>query len=275
MSLFKDLGKPAKDLLCKNYSFGEHKIELSSSAGDASFDTEWSSKGKSKVETHYKLPNKASLDVECGNDSTITGTLKMKQLAPGLVVKAKTSTRASAFLGLEYTQNVASLTADIDYSASKGPVINASAILAQNAFTAGGSLKLLPDSGLADYALGLGYGEAKTFDITAKLSETIAPKPKPLNLLVQYIHYVSPSVSYGASFSRTISDSPSSATTLGGTYKTPQGTKVGLKIDSASKLGAHVVHEVTDNVTFIQSFELDVSNLASPHKYGFNLKFKH
>merc|ERR1712226_47293 len=273
MPLFKDLGKPTKDLLSKNYDFGEHKVEISSGAGDASFDTNWSSKGKSKLETHYKLPNNTNLDIECASNSDITATLKMKGLAPGLTVKTKASTTSNMFLGLEYMQDKASLTADVDVGSS-GPVFNGSALFQQSSFTCGGSLKVV-DAGLSDYALGLGYGEAKNFEVTAKFTETFAPKPKPLSLLVQYIHFVNGSISCGAQFSRALDEAGTSTTALGGTYKMPGGTKVGVKIDSSSKLGLHSIHPLNDGVTLTQSLQLDVANLSSNHKYGFNLKFKH
>jgi hypothetical protein len=198
----------------------------------------------------------------------------MKSLAPGLTVKTKASTNSNMFLGLEYMQDKASLSADVDVGRS-GPVFNASALFQQSAFTCGGSLKVLPDAGLSDYAMGLGYGEAKKFEVTAKLTETFAPKPKPLSLLVQYIHFVNGSISCGAQFSRSLDDAATTTTALGGTYKMEGGTKVGVKIDSSSKLGLHSIHPLNDGVTLTQSLQLDVANLSSNHKYGFNLKFKH
>lgn len=271
--MFKDFGKAAKDLLGKNYGFGENKIEVESSGGDAGFDTSWSSKGSSKVETHFKkLPNNTSLDIECASNANVTATLKMKDLFPGATVKTKAGTATNMFVGLEYVQDAASLTADVDIADS--PVFNVSALFSQAAFTCGGSIKATQDAGLAEYALGVGYGEKKSFEVTAKLSETVAPKPKPLSLLVQYIHHVTPSASLGASFNRSMTDSPTSTTALGGTYKMEGGTKLGLKIDSDSKLGAHAIHQLKDGFTLTQCLQLDVKDMKAPHKFGINLKYK-
>jgi len=274
MGLFKDFGKPAKDLLGKNYGFGERKIEINSSAGDAEFETEWSSKGNSKMETHYKMPNNTSLDVEFESNSTVNGTLKMKNVVDGLTVKGKLNTESKAFLGLEYMIDNMSLTADAESLAS-GPVFNMSALCHQNSFTCGGAVKVLPDLLIGDYAVGLGYSEPQKFEVTAKVSEALAPKKTDLAVLVQYIHYINSTVTCGASFQRTLVDAPKSTTTLGGTYKLSGGTKLGLKIDSDSKLGMHAIHQLNDDITLTQSLQLDVSQASSPHKFGFNMKFKH
>jgi len=276
MGLFKDFGKPAKDLLGKNYGFGERKIEINSSAGDAEFDTEWSSKGNSKMETHYKMPNNTSLDVEFESNSNVNATAKMKNVVTdGLTLKGKLNTESKMFFGLEYMMDNMSLTADAEHQAS-GATFNFSTLYHQNSFSCGGNVKVLGnDLLIGDYAVGLGYSEPKKFEVTAKVSEGLAPKKTDLAVLVQYIHYINSTVTCGASFQRTLVDAPKSTTTLGGTYKLNGGTKLGLKIDSDSKLGMHAIHQLNDDITLTQSLQLDVSQASSPHKFGFNLKFKH
>jgi hypothetical protein len=66
-----------------------------------SFDGEWSSKGNSKLESEYKLPNNLALNLELLSDGQVTGTFKLKDFArPGATLKAKASTANKVFLGV-------------------------------------------------------------------------------------------------------------------------------------------------------------------------------
>jgi len=208
---FKDFGKSAKDLLEKNYGFDDHKIELSTQSKDTTFNAEWSAKAAAKLETEFKLPNSTSLNIEALSDNKVTATLKLKDALPGATLKSKASTNNKIFVGVEYIHALGSFTGELDHDLVKGSVLTASGLVSQKKFNLGGSVKLLPNSGLAEYVLGGGYEEKGAFELTAKLSENIE-KSGPAQLLLQYIHYARPDLTYAARFSRSLEETPKVST---------------------------------------------------------------
>lgn len=271
MALFKDFGKAAKDLLSKNYD-DKLKAEVSNKAGDVSFDGEWLSKGNSKVESEFKLPNNVSVNVECLSDSKITGTFKLKDVFQGAVFKTKASTANKIFFGLEYTQEWGTVTGDADYDVVKGvAAINASTLLKHKKFLVGGSVQLKQGTEISKFDIGLGYSEPKKYEVTAQLSEE--PNNAPPQLLVQYIHYADNLWTYAARVNNTLDSSPKTTVDLGGTYQHSADTKIGFKINNTGVLGLYLVAKADPNVTLTQSIQVDVNDRSAPHKFGFGVKF--
>jgi hypothetical protein len=274
MPLFKDFGKAAKDLLSKNYDSDKHKIEVSSKTKDVSFDGEWSSKGNSKLESEYKLPNNVAFNLELLSDGQVTGTFKLKDFArPGLTLKSKTSTANKAFIGVEYVQDFGTITADVDHDIVKqSTVLNVSSLFSRRNFLAGGSVQVTPKDGLTKYEIGAGFIEPSTFEVTAVVSEDLVKASAP-QVLVRYIHFVDKTWTYGAKFNTSLESPAKSSVELGGAYNLNSDTKLGLKIDSASQLGFHHVSKLNPNVTLTQSLQLDLNDRSAPHKFGLGVKF--
>jgi len=271
----KDLGKDAKDLLGKNYNFGENKVELASKANDVSFETEWSSKGDAKFQTEFSTPNNTSVKVECLASNQVTGTFKAKDVVEGATLTLKAATTNKFFAGVEYTQGVAAVTTDLEYDTRSGPVFNASALLSQGKFRAGGAAKFAPQgNGLSEYKVGGGYVEDKTFGVYAHVSESF-DKPAPPQLLLQYIHFAKPDTTLGAKLTRSLDDTAKTGVEIGGTYQLNSDTKVGAKIDNGARLGVYALYSLNRDVTLTQSLQLDVRDPSAPHKAGFGIKFKH
>jgi hypothetical protein len=273
-SLFKDFGKAAKDLLGKNYDFGDHKVEVSSRANDVDFSAEWGAKGAGKVETVFALPQKAQLTLEGDASNKVTGTVKAKNLMAGGTVKVKGSTRGNIFLGFEYLKEAGTFSIDVDES-QKGRIVNASCLMQQNKLLLGGCAQMdAHKTDIMSYSLGLGYVEDGVYQVSAKLSDTPAKEGTDPSVLFQFIHFCSPRLSYAAKYTRSVSDSPKSDCEFGGVYKLNEQTKVGLKVSNSAHLGMHAMHQLNDQVSLTQSMRLNVSDLAAPGAYGMSLKFK-
>jgi hypothetical protein len=276
MSLFKDFGKPAKDLLSKNYTFDKNKIEVVSKTGDVSFEGEWVSAGVSKFETEIKLPHNTTATVECLSDNKITTTFKLKDIFQGAVFKAKASTANRAFLGIEYTHESGTLTGDVDHDLSKGASdVNASALFARRKFLLGGALQLgfqSSASTLNKYELGVGYSEPKKFEATALVSEDCKKGAAP-QLTLQYVHYADAIWTYAAKFATALQDGSKPTAELGGTYLLSSDTKLGAKINNAGLLGLYAVTKPDPNVTLTHSLQVDINGGGAAHKFGFGVKF--
>eukprot|EP00301_Raphidiophrys_heterophryoidea_P011413 c17520_g1_i1.p1 GENE.c17520_g1_i1~~c17520_g1_i1.p1 ORF type:complete len:278 (-),score=93.96 c17520_g1_i1:192-1025(-) len=271
---FKDFGKPAKDLLDQNYNFDDHKLELKAATQDATFNVEWSAKAASKIETEYKLPKSTALTIECLSDSKITATLKLKDVTPGATVKAKAATTNKAFVGVEYVNGLGSFTGEVDHDLVKqSSVVTVSGLVGQNNFLLGGSLQILPHAGVAAaYVLGGGYEEKGQYELTAKLTENLEKRVPP-QLLVQYIRYARPDLTYAARFTRSLEESPKTSLELGTVYAASSATKVGAKLNNSAQLGVYALHKINNSISLTQSYQLDVKDQAAPHRLGVGIKF--
>jgi hypothetical protein len=278
MSLFKDFGKPAKDLLGKNYNYDKHKVELSSKTGDVKFDSEWTSGGKGKLEGECKISPDMTGTLECLTDGKITGTVKIKNLFPGATTKLKGSTANTGFFGLEYAQDWGTLTSDVSHNADKGySEMTSTAMFNHRNFLVGGSVQLgFRDASMSvnRYDIGLGYAEKGKFEATTLVSEDCSGD-KPPKLMLQYIHFVDSKWTYGAKFETPLAADLKPDCELGGTFTVSSDTKVGAKITNTGLLGMYLLTKPDANVTLTHALQLDVNNRSAPHKFGFGIKLSH
>jgi len=274
MALFKDFGKPAKDLLSKEYNLGEQKIELKSSSQDVSFESNWTSNNQGKVETDFKLPRNTNLEVKYETDSNVTATLTLRDLFPRALFKTKASTNSSFNLGGEYRLDQASVTGDLEYTPSTGSLVHASTLYSRNNFSLGGKVSLLADDEfrVKEYIVGLGYAK-DSIEVTETISENVQKKTAP-QLLFQFLHKVSPSLSIAAKYTRSIEQSAKSSTEVGGQYKLSDVTTVGAKLNQSAQLGLFALYQLNSNASLSQSFSLNLSQASQPYQYGFALKLK-
>jgi len=277
MSLFKDFGKASKDLLSKNYTFDKNKIEFAAKDSDTSFEGEWTSAGSSKLEGEAKIGAKTAANVEFLSDGKVTGTLKFKEIFPGALLKTKFSTANKLFLGLEYTRDSATFTAEGDHDLKKSATeLNFSALFKPYTnVLLGGSLQLGADAtgaGINKYDIGVGYAQDKKYELTVNITEEVK-KSLPAQLQVNYIHYLDSLWTYSAKFSRAVVDNAKPAVELGGTYQLSSLSKVGAKISHTGLLGLYLVSRPDPNVTLTQSVQLDVTDNSTAHKVGFGVKF--
>lgn len=276
MALYKDFGKSAKDLLSKNFNFDKNKIEVSAKDGDHSFDGEWASSGASKLEGESKIANNTSAHFEFLSDGKITGTLKMKDLFPRGLLKTKLSTANKFFLGVEYSHDIGTFTAEGDHDLAKASTDFSFTTLLKpiHNIQVGGQAQLSIDGSSTSfnrYEIGLAYAEAKKYEVTAQLAEDLKKGTSPL-LTVQYIHFIDPKWTYAAKIGRPVGDGKTTVE-IGGTYQMSTVTKAGAKVNQSGLVALYLQTRPDPNVQLTQSLQFDATNASNPHKVGLGFRF--
>eukprot|EP00298_Acanthocystis_sp_HF-20_P024239 c34401_g1_i1.p1 GENE.c34401_g1_i1~~c34401_g1_i1.p1 ORF type:complete len:276 (+),score=99.08 c34401_g1_i1:32-859(+) len=275
MSFFKDFGKSSKDLLSKEFKADEHTFSVESSTDDVNFKTELFSRGKGKIQTSFKIPNKGNFEVECETNDKVTAILKLQEFVPRALLTTKASTSHNFFFGVEYKHELGNLTGDLDYSPTTGSNLFASALVSRNNFLFGGNVKLSPDSGnLRNYSAGLGYSQSGKYEVTGTYSADFEKSGLP-EVQLRFIHLVNPQLSYAASVSQSLSEKAQPRCELGSTYQLNSSTKVGAKITSAAQLGFFSLHKLNANTTLTQSVSLDKTESGVAQQFGLSFKLKY
>jgi hypothetical protein len=242
-----------------------------------SFDGEWLSTGSAKLEGESEVAANTSAHVEILSDGKVTGTLKLKDLFPRGLLKTKLSTSNKFFLGLEYSHDVGTFTAEGDHDLGKGATdLTVSSLLKPiRNVQVGGQLQLAIDGANANvnrYEIGLGYAQpSKKFELTAHFSEEVKKGAAP-QLALQYIHFIDSIWTYGAKFTRPITDGKSTVE-LGGTYQLSGSSKVGAKVNHSGLVALYLLTRPDANVQFTQSLQFDATDAAAPHKFGMGIRF--
>lgn len=258
-SLFKDIGKKARDLLQKGFSTG-HMLFFShvTSTGATLSTTSIMSDGLmfGTVSSSFKAGGvKSELSVSTLNQ--VTAETSYEDLVPGLKFCLSTTVPGAKSLGkaeVVYQRELASFTA-LMKGLNTTPILECSATLGSAKICAGGSISYdSANNALVNSAAGLGY-TASPFSL-ALLCDLMEAKTLSLHCL----HEVNPNTSWALNVDFH-HEKKISNMSIGASHKLDPQTSVKAKINNAGRLSALFEHELKPLVTIGLCAELDCRSL--------------
>jgi len=276
---FADLGKEARDLIRKNFHFGEIKLEAKTKdksgvefTTEGAHNTDTGNVGAS-LETKFKYaPYGVTLTEKWNTDNVIASTIGFEsKKVEGL--KVDLDTTFSPFTGKKCAKVKTSYqhgdhfhgTADVDFADLAGTSLHGSGVLAYKGFHAGYQASYdVANSKLLDNNVSLAY---KTDSLILHTGIINGSK------YVGSIHHqVNKDLSAAALLTH---DSGSNNFTLCGKYTVDGDSSLKLKLDNNLRLGGAYVHKIVPSVELTFSCLVNAKSLdQGGHKVGLSLNFE-
>jgi len=263
---FKDFGKGAKDVLCKDY-VSNHGVEFKAKTASGVVVKLSASQKDSKavlagLEASMKkgaaeFVVKASSDAVVAVDASYTGI-------EGLKVKASADSAHKTSADLTYTHAHGSLTSEVAFG--DAPKITSTVSIALQSFTLGGLAVFDSKAQLANYDLGVNYA---TSDSTAAV---LAPK-KLSSLKLLYSRKLSSTTTVALDVEQGLKDDKRSVA-IGAAYAVDDKTTVRGKLNNSGILSLGYAQKIRDDTTLKLGASIDSLNLdKDAHKVGLSLAY--
>ncbi|XP_026073005.1 voltage-dependent anion-selective channel protein 2-like isoform X1 [Carassius auratus] len=277
---YADLGKSAKDIFSKGYSFGTVKLDLKTKSqnGVMEFSTGGSSntdtgKAAGNLETKYKVKDLGlTLNQKWNTDNVLTNEVTLEdQLANGLKLGLDTSFvpntgKKSAKLKTGYKRDYMNVGSDIAFDLS-GPTIHAAAVLGYEGWLAGYQMAFdVAESKLAQNNFALGY-KAGDFQLHTNVND---------------------GTEFGGSIYQKVNGQLETAVNLSWTagsnntrfgiaakYQLDKDSSISAKVNNASLVGVGYTQSLRPGVKLTLSALIDAKNFnTGGHKVGMGFELE-
>uniref|UniRef100_A0A0C9QMH8 TSA: Wollemia nobilis Ref_Wollemi_Transcript_22203_1555 transcribed RNA sequence n=1 Tax=Wollemia nobilis TaxID=56998 RepID=A0A0C9QMH8_9CONI len=269
--MFSDIGKKARDLLTKDYTY-DQKFTVSTYSEDGlGFTSTGGNKGGlfiGDINAQYKYQN-STFDVKVDTNSNISTTITIDDVIPHAktVLSFKFPDEKSGKLELQYLHEHAGFRSS--FGLNTKPVIDFSGAVGSEVFTVGGEVGYDTTSGLfTKYNAGIGITKPE-------FSAAIILADKGDTLKASYVHAVNPlaKTHVAAEISRRFSANQNTFT-VGSSYALDPLTTMKTRLNNHGKLGALLQHEWKPKSLVALSGEFDTKALDKSPKIGVALALK-
>ncbi|KAF6139062.1 hypothetical protein GIB67_010788 [Kingdonia uniflora] len=268
---FSDIGKKAKDLLTKDYSYDQKfTIATYSNAGVALTSTALKKGGLSTgdIGLQYKYNNNI-IDVKVDTESNVSTTFTITEILPSTKVIAsfKVPDYKSSKLDVQYSHDHATFTTTV--ALNQSPAVDITATLGTPSFAIGAEAGYETTLGtFVKYNAGV---SVKNLDYDA----SIILADKGDSLRASYVHHLDNLKlnSCVAEISRRFSTNENTFT-VGGSYALDPLTSVKARLSNHGKLGALLQHQLQPKSVLTLSSEFDTKALDKNPRFGLALALK-
>eukprot|EP00276_Gloeochaete_wittrockiana_P005685 CAMPEP_0184656364 /NCGR_PEP_ID=MMETSP0308-20130426/16450_1 /TAXON_ID=38269 /ORGANISM="Gloeochaete witrockiana, Strain SAG 46.84" /LENGTH=273 /DNA_ID=CAMNT_0027093461 /DNA_START=71 /DNA_END=892 /DNA_ORIENTATION=+ len=267
VGLFSDIGKTAKDILTKNYSY-DKKLDLKSSTPSGlSFSASGSSLTGGPVAADFTLKHKvgpAVVSTKIDTNGRITGDVEFAdKVAPGVKVTVKGSYPEPqvASVAAEYKADTFTATVSVDSKL----VLNASAVVGYHGVIVGGVAEYDTNKGApTKYDLGVSYS-TPAYVLSGILRNKLS------ELAGSYVQHINSSTSLAAELVHKFADKKE-LFSLGVLYKLDKTAVAKVKVDSEAVVAASLSQEIRQGVSLVLSTQVNSKTLdKDSHKLGISL----
>ncbi|XP_078156150.1 mitochondrial outer membrane protein porin 5-like isoform X3 [Carex rostrata] len=245
--LFSDIGKKAKDLLTRDYSYDQRVAFSTVTTSGLSLTATSLKKGASyllDLGSQYKY-NNALIDIKFNTDSNVYCTLVLSEILPNtqVIALAKFSDyNDSGKLEVQYFHHHASLAASLGLDQSS-PVVELSGTLGTHGIAFGAEAGYNIYTGdFTKYNVGIG-ASGKEYNASVSI---LADKGDIIK--AAYVHHLDDKqkTSAMAEFVRKFSTNENTFT-VGGLYSIDPQTTVKTRLNNSGKMAALIQHEIKPN----------------------------
>ncbi|KAJ8641338.1 hypothetical protein MRB53_018032 [Persea americana] len=270
--LFSEIGKKAKDLLTRDYSY-DQKFTVSTYSGDVGVGLISTAVKKGGLSTgdiavQYKYKNHI-IDVKVDTESNISSTLIFSEIVPSTktIVTFKLPDYNSGKLEVQYFHEHATITSAVARK-NQSPTLDLTGTIGNSTFAIGGETSYDTSSGnFTKYTAAIGVTNAES-------SASIILADKGDMLTASYVHHVDHLKSAGvAEISRRFSTNENTFT-VGASYAIDPMTVMKMRLNNYGKLGALLQHELKPKSTLTISGEFDTKALDKNPRFGLALALK-
>ncbi|XP_072992955.1 mitochondrial outer membrane protein porin 5-like [Typha latifolia] len=269
--LFSDIGKKAKDLLTKDYSYDQKLTVSTSSASGLGLTSAALKKGglySLDICSQYKYKN-TLVDVKVDTDSNISTTLTITEILPSTktIASLKLPDCNSGKIEVQYFHDHGSFASLVGLKPS--PIVDLSATLGAHGIVFGAEAGF--DTALGSftkYSAGIGLTNP---DYNASI--ILADKGDTLRASYVYHFDEKQKTSAVAEIIRKFSTKENTFT-VGGLYAVDPQTTVKTRLNDSGKLAALLQHEIKPKSILTISGEFDTKALDRSPKFGLALALK-
>ncbi|OVA09375.1 Eukaryotic porin/Tom40 [Macleaya cordata] len=269
--LFTEIGKKAKDLLTKDYSYDQKfTVSTCSDTGVVLTSTAVKKAGLSTgdVAAQYKYKNTV-VDIKVDTESNISTTLTFQEILPSTkaITTFKFPDYNSGKVEVHYFHEHAAVTTAV--ALNQSPTIDLSATIGTPSFAFGAEAGYESSSGtFSKYTAGI---SATSPDYSASI--ILADKGDTLR--ASYVHHLDQlkSSSGVAEITRRFSTNENTFT-VGGSYAVDPLTVVKARLNNHGQLGALLQHELKPKSFVTISGEFDTKALEKTPRFGLALALK-
>lgn len=269
--LFLDIGKKAKDLLTKDYTYDQKfTVSTYSDAGVALTSTAVKKGGLSNgdVAAQYKYKN-VVVDVKVDTESNIATTLTFTEIVPSTktIASFKLPDYNSGKLEVQYFHDHATFTTAV--ALNQSPAVDVSATIGTPSIAFGAEAGYDTTSGsFTKYTAGISVTKPDS-------SASIILGDKGDSIKASYVHHLDQFKKSAAVGEITRRFSTNENTfTVGGSYAVDQLTVAKAKLNNHGRLGALLQHEVIPKSVLTISGELDTMALDKNPRFGLAIALK-
>ncbi|XP_020101050.1 mitochondrial outer membrane protein porin 5-like [Ananas comosus] len=269
--LFSDIGKKAKDLLTKDYTY-DQKLTISTvTASGVGLTSAALKKGglySLDIGSQYKYKN-TLVDVKVDTDSNISATFTISEIFPytKTIASFKIPDYNSGKLEVQYFHDHASFASIVALNPS--PVVELSGTVGAQGIAIGAEAGFDTSSGnFTKYSVGLGLAKPD-YNVSVLLMD------KGDILKASYVYHFDElqKTSAVAEITRKFSTNENYLT-VGGLYAVDPQTTVKAKLNNSGKLAALLQHEIKPKSFLTISGEFDTKVLDRSPKFGLALALK-
>jgi len=274
---FADIGKFTRDLLDKEYNFGQTKVELKSTThSGVTFTTTLDRNnhdGALKGELKGKFEHKETgvTFTETYNTNNDLNLKAETEPADGVKLELDTSfnpysAKKEVKAGFSYKNDVLRTTTKVNVLES--PTLTSDLTLGTQGFIVGGQVVAdVAQKSLKNFNLGLGYSD-KDYALSLNANKSFN------QFVLGYYHNVNSSTSVGATAVWGFGDK-SLLIQFGGSYKVDRDTTFKAKVDSSGRVGLGYAQRIRQDTKATFGLLIDTRNLdQNAHKLGFALNFE-
>jgi voltage-dependent anion channel protein 2 len=268
---YQDIGKKAKDLINKDYTYDQKFTVSTATSSGLNFLTTGNKKGESFAAdinttfTHHNI----SADVKVDTKSNILATVTVDEFAPGVksIFSFTIPDQKSGKVEVRYTHDNVGITGAI--GVAPNPVVDLTAAVGSDGFVLGGEVSYDTGSGLVTkYNAAVGYTKAD-FSTSVHLAD------KGDVVKASYIHLVNPvsRTQVAAEIAHRFSKNENTFT-VGGLYGLDPLTTIKGRLNNHGKLATLLQHEWRPKSLVTLSGEVDTKALDKSAKIGLALALK-
>ncbi|XP_020574489.1 mitochondrial outer membrane protein porin 5 [Phalaenopsis equestris] len=269
--LFSDIGKKAKDLLTRDYSYDQKLTISTRSATGVALTSGAVKKGglyALDVSTQYNYKN-TLVDVKIDTDSNITTTFTVLDVLPytKTIATFKLPDRNAGKMEFQYFHDHAAFSSVV--ALKQTPVVDLSASFGAHGVVFGAEAGFDTSSGIfTKYNAGVGLKKPE-HDVSVILAD------KGDTLRASYVYHLDEKQrsSVVAEINRKFSTNENTFT-VGGAYAVDPQTTVKARLNNSGKLGALLQHEVKPKSILTISGEFETKALDRTPKFGLALALK-
>lgn len=275
---YGDLGKAARDLFSKGYSYGSHKVEVKTKTSSG---VKFTTKGNNNTDTG-RLSGDLTTEYKCSDygltfketwntDNVLSTEVTIEdQLAQGLKLAFDTSFapqtgKKSGKVKTGYKNDYVNLNCDVDFDFS-GPTVNGAAVLGYNGFLGGYQMAFdTSKSKLAKSNFSLGY-EAGDFILNTNVNDAT-------EFGGSVFQKVNDDLQTGVQLSWT-SGTNTTRFGIAGKYTLDKNSSISAKVNNVGQVGLGYSQNIRDGVKLTLSSLVEAKNInAGGHKIGMGLEF--
>lgn len=267
--LFSDIGKRAREILYKDYSY-DRKFSISTQTNGLAITSTTLQKGGlsvGDVTAQYKY-NNAVIDIKVDTQSNIATTLTLNDVLPSTksIASMKVPDYNSGKLELQYSHEHAGIGTSV--SLNKHPILDVSATF-----------------GTLNTVLGVegGYdtftGEVTKYNVGVSMTKpdfrtSVILTEKGDLIKASYVHYVEQvRTTTVVEFTNRFSEEGSTLT-VGGSCQVDDLTLIKLKLNNQGNFGAVLQHEFKPKSMLTMAADFDYNSLDTNPKFGLSLALK-